>query len=119
MTDLLAVRDLGVAYANGRVMAVDGADLTVPRGAMLGLVGESGCGKTTLARALMGVLPPGASITRGSVVLDGTDLVALTPAERQVVASKTALEQAEARRDVDQAAARVQVENARQGLVTA
>ena len=83
MTDLLAVRDLGVAYANGRVMAVDGADLTVPSGAMLGLVGESGCGKTTLARALMGVLPPGARITRGSVVLDGTDLVALTAAERR------------------------------------
>jgi HlyD family secretion protein len=44
---------------------------------------------------------------------------ALTQAERQVVASRTALEQAEARRDVDEAAARVQVENARQGLVTA
>jgi peptide/nickel transport system ATP-binding protein len=83
MTDLLAVRDLGVAYANGAVMAVDGADLTVPQGGMLGLVGESGCGKTTLARALMGVLPPGARVTRGSVVLDGTDLVALSPAARR------------------------------------
>jgi peptide/nickel transport system ATP-binding protein len=83
MTDLLSVRDLGVAYANGAVMAVDGADLTVPHGGMLGLVGESGCGKTTLARALMGVLPPGARITRGSVVLDGTDLVALSPAARR------------------------------------
>lgn len=83
MTALLTVRDLAVAYANGAVQAVDGADLTLPRGGMLGLVGESGCGKTTLARALMGVLPGGARITRGEAWLDGTDLVALSPAARR------------------------------------
>ncbi|MDJ0388788.1 ABC transporter ATP-binding protein [Roseomonas sp. E05] len=83
MTELLAVRDLAVAYANGTVHAVDGANLTLRRGGMLGLVGESGCGKTTLARALMGVLPGGARITRGEARLDGTDLVALAPAERR------------------------------------
>ncbi|MBO1076199.1 ABC transporter ATP-binding protein [Roseomonas marmotae] len=83
MTTLLAVRDLGVAYGRGAVQAVDGADLSVERGGMLGLVGESGCGKTTLARALIGVLPGGASITRGQILLDGTDLVALSPAERR------------------------------------
>ena len=44
---------------------------------------------------------------------------AQTQADRQVVASRTALEQAEARRDVDEASSRVQVENARQGVVTA
>jgi peptide/nickel transport system ATP-binding protein len=83
MTDLLSVRDLAVAYGNGAVHAVDGADLSLPHGGMLGLVGESGCGKTTLARALMGVMPGGAQVTRGQVVLDGIDLIALSPAERR------------------------------------
>ena len=85
MPDLLTVRDLAVAYRLGGnlVHAVDGADLALPAGAMLGLVGESGCGKTTLARALMGVLPGNARITRGEVRLSGVDLVALTPSERR------------------------------------
>ena len=64
---LLAIDDLAVTYrtAAGLAHAVDGADLVVPRGTMLGLVGESGCGKTTLARALMGVLPGNARVARG------------------------------------------------------
>jgi peptide/nickel transport system ATP-binding protein len=83
MGELLAVRDLGVAYGGGAVHAVDGASLSVAQGAMLGLVGESGCGKTTLARALMGVMPAGAVVTRGEILLDGTDLVALPATERR------------------------------------
>ncbi len=58
-----------VAYRTpvGEARAVDGASLTVAAGTMLGLVGESGCGKTTLARAIMGVLPRnGASSPRAS-----------------------------------------------------
>ncbi|MGI4944105.1 MAG: ABC transporter ATP-binding protein, partial [Janthinobacterium lividum] len=61
----------------------DGVDLMVPNGAMLGLVGESGCGKTTLARALMGVLPGNARVARGSIGLDGTDLLGLSPRARR------------------------------------
>src|SRR4051812_34891814 len=84
-SSLLAVEDFSVAYrVDGmNVHAVDGVDFTVPRGAMLGLVGESGCGKTTLARALMGVLPTNARITRGKAWLDGIDLVALPEAEHR------------------------------------
>jgi peptide/nickel transport system ATP-binding protein len=84
-TSLLAVEDFAVAYrVDGmNVHAVDGVDFAVPRGAMLGLVGESGCGKTTLARALMGVLPANARITRGKAWLDGVDLVALPEAEHR------------------------------------
>ncbi|MFC0407158.1 ABC transporter ATP-binding protein [Roseomonas elaeocarpi] len=83
MDDLLVVRDLAVAYASGRVRAVDGAGLRLRQGEMLGLVGESGCGKTTLARALMGVLPGGAQVVRGEILLNGTDLVQLSLAERR------------------------------------
>ena len=83
MTELLRVEDFAVAYRLGEasVHAVDGVDFTVPAGAMLGLVGESGCGKTTLARALMGVLPGNARITRGKVLLEGIDLTALPAAQ--------------------------------------
>ncbi len=83
MSALLEVHDLAVAYAGGRVHAVDGANLSVQHGSMLGLVGESGCGKTTLARALMGVLPGGARVTRGAIMLDGVDLVTMSPTERR------------------------------------
>ncbi|MES1115660.1 ATP-binding cassette domain-containing protein, partial [Limosilactobacillus fermentum] len=51
METLLSVEGLGVSYRRGdvEIRAVEGVDLTVPAGAMLGLVGESGCGKSTLA----------------------------------------------------------------------
>ncbi len=85
MAELLDVSGLTVTYRTGAGLAyaVDGVDLVVPRGAMLGLVGESGCGKTTLARALMGVLPGNARVARGRIALDGIDLVALTPQDRR------------------------------------
>ena len=82
---LLDVRDLVVTYRTSRGLthAVDGVDLAVPKGAMLGLVGESGCGKTTLARALMGVLPRNARVAQGVISLDGTDLLTLAPHARR------------------------------------
>ncbi len=87
MTPLLSVSDLAVTYRTqaGLVAAVDGVNLEVPGGAMLGLVGESGCGKTTLARALMGVLPGNARVARGLVMLDGIDLQSLPPAKRRAL----------------------------------
>ncbi len=87
MSDILSVHDLTVTYrtATGLAYAVDNVSLQVPQGAMLGLVGESGCGKTTLARALTGVLPGNARITAGTVSLAGTDLLALSPARRRAL----------------------------------
>lgn len=69
---LLEVRNLHVEFeARGsRARAVDGIDLDVRRGEILALVGESGCGKTTLARSLVGLVAP----TSGEVVVDGHPL---------------------------------------------
>ncbi|WP_435743877.1 ABC transporter ATP-binding protein [Nocardioides sp. SYSU DS0663] len=60
---------------------MDGVDFTVRRGETLGLVGESGCGKSSLGRALMGLLPPGAQID-GDLRFKGQDLLSLSPRER-------------------------------------
>ena len=67
------------------VRAVDGVSLTVAAGECLGLVGESGCGKTMTARSVMRLLPPGGAITAGSVVLAGTELTALSERDMQAV----------------------------------
>jgi len=81
--DLLRVRDLSVGFATdgGVARVLDRVNLTIERGSIVGLVGESGCGKTTLARAILGVLPASsARITSGSVDFDGTDLLRQSPA---------------------------------------
>lgn len=72
---LLDVRDLRVDFRRGRqtVHAVSGVSLTVQRGETLGLVGESGCGKSTTGRAIVQVERG----TAGSIVFDGTELTAL------------------------------------------
>ena len=66
MSALLSVRDLRVRAAEGPI--VDGVDLTIAPGEALGLAGESGCGKTTTALALMKLLPPGLEQS-GEIVL--------------------------------------------------
>jgi peptide/nickel transport system ATP-binding protein len=71
---LLELRGLTVEY--GRARAVDGVDLTVHDGEILGLAGESGCGKTTIANAVMRILRPPGRISGGSIVFRGEDLVA-------------------------------------------
>lgn len=70
---VLEVRDLRVRYRGG-TRALRGIDLTLAGGECLALVGESGCGKTTVARALLGLLPPGSTVT-GSARLSGKELI--------------------------------------------
>jgi peptide/nickel transport system ATP-binding protein len=84
---LLAIRDLSVHYRTrqGTVRAVDRAGFEVPRGSMVGLVGESGCGKTTVARAVMGVMPKTAQVLGGPVLFEGRDLLAMAPRERRAL----------------------------------
>jgi peptide/nickel transport system ATP-binding protein len=74
---LLELRELVVEYGSGpkRVRAVDGVDLEIRAGEMLGLAGESGCGKTTVANATMQILRPPARLVSGSVRFRGDDLV--------------------------------------------
>ncbi len=75
---LLEVRGLHVWFelrGGGELHAVRGVDLDLRRGERLGLVGESGCGKSTALLALMGLLPASASVA-GEVILDGRDIMA-------------------------------------------
>ncbi len=70
---MLAVENLRIDYVarDATTHAVDGASFSVPEGEIVGLVGESGCGKTTVARAVMGVLPDNARRIGGSIVHRG------------------------------------------------
>ncbi len=75
---LLEVRDLHVWFdlpGGEELHAVQGVSFSLERGERLGLVGESGCGKTTTILALMGLLPPSASVS-GQVLLDDEDILA-------------------------------------------
>ena len=78
---LLEVSHLRVRLntARGPAEALRGVDLTLARGATLGLIGESGCGKSMTAMALMGLLPSGAEVS-GSIRLNGQELVGATEA---------------------------------------
>jgi oligopeptide transport system ATP-binding protein len=77
------VRD-GLLGAKTTLRAVDGVSFAIPRGATLGLVGESGCGKTTLIRTILGLQRPEA----GRILLGGQDLTALGSAELRAVRPK-------------------------------
>lgn len=73
----LCVRDLRVELVGTQVDIVDDISFNLDRGHVLGLVGESGCGKTSVAMALLNHCRPGTRIARGEVVLGGTDILKL------------------------------------------
>ena len=77
---MLSIRNLSIAYKVGAsdVFAVSNASFDVPQGTIVGLVGESGCGKTTMARALTRVIADNARIAGGEMRFDGQDLAALS-----------------------------------------
>lgn len=84
---LLQLQDLVVHYRThqGDVSAVAGVSFAIWRGEALGLVGESGCGKTTIALAVLKVLPDNAVILGGQLRFDGMDLVPLSEAEMRSI----------------------------------
>jgi oligopeptide/dipeptide ABC transporter ATP-binding protein len=84
VADLLEVRGLRTYFASerGEVRAVDGVDLRLERGRTLGIVGESGCGKSVTALSIMGLVPqPPGRIAGGEVRFEGEDLLQ-APAQR-------------------------------------
>ena len=81
---LLLVRGLRTSFdgERGEVRAVDGVDFRLERGRTLGIVGESGCGKSVTALSIMGLVPqPPGRIAGGEVLFDGLDLLKLAPAQ--------------------------------------
>jgi peptide/nickel transport system ATP-binding protein len=77
---LLKIRDLRVDFPEvGGGPAIDGMDLTVGRGEIVALVGESGSGKSLTALTMMGLLPPGAEVSTGTALLDGEDVLSMSP----------------------------------------
>ena len=83
---LLELRDLRVTYrsARGDVPAVRGVDLTIDRGDTVGLAGESGCGKSTIAGAVLRLLPK-ETLVEGSVLLGDEDVYAMKPGRLRAV----------------------------------
>ena len=90
MTDLLEIEGLRteIRRRKDRVHPVDGVSLTVSQGETVGLVGESGCGKTMTAMSIMQLLPHGGRIAAGSIRLRGTDLVPLSAAQMREIRGK-------------------------------
>ena len=80
MAPLLEISDLHteIRLRQGVVHAVDGVSLQVEHGETLGIVGESGCGKTMTALSIMNLLPTGGHITGGSITLAGTEISGLS-----------------------------------------
>ena len=87
MTALLEIDNLRVAYRTqrGQAHAVDGVSLAVAPGEYLGLVGESGCGKSTIAKAILGILPANGRVAGGAIRFAGRDLAAMSAAEMRAL----------------------------------
>ena len=87
MADLLQIDGLRTVFRSpsGDVPAVDGVSLSVARGRTLGIVGESGCGKSMLSLSVMRLVPSPGRVAAGRVMFDGQDLLALAPRAMRAV----------------------------------
>jgi peptide/nickel transport system ATP-binding protein len=87
---MLSVQSLETTFFTkaGAVKAVDGVTYSVGRGETLGVVGESGCGKSVMAFSILGLLSQPGKVTGGQVLLDGKDLTKVAPSEMRHVRGK-------------------------------
>lgn len=87
----LSVRDLRIAYnaPEGDLYAVDGVSFDIGERKIVGLVGESGCGKTTLAMSLVGLIPAPGVVVGGSIAVNGLDLAVATPQELEAIRGRS------------------------------
>lgn len=83
MAPILQVRSLEVTYQGAAAPTLHGVDLDVEAGQAVGVVGESGSGKSTVAWSVMGLLPPGAAVTGGTIRFDDADISILPPQQRR------------------------------------
>ena len=86
---LLEVRGLRTSFytRDGVVRAVDGIDFTVDRGEIMGIVGESGCGKSVTSLSIMGLVSKPGRVDGGEVIFDGRDLLKLGSDEMRNISS--------------------------------
>jgi peptide/nickel transport system ATP-binding protein len=96
MAPILEVEDLKLHYLTrlgNKIHAVDGVSFQLAKGEILGIAGESGCGKTTLVSGLMGLLIPPLHLTSGEVRIDGRNILGLGPEEirRKVLGKQVAM----------------------------
>ena len=92
MDNLLTIKDLHVIYStdDAMVYAVNGLNLSLKKGETLGLVGETGAGKTTMALSIMRLLPDKiGKITQGEILLDGHDITQANEAEMRGLRGNT------------------------------
>src|ERR1700745_4346467 len=87
MAPVLDIQDLSthIKLTSSVVQAVGNIDMHVDAGETLGIVGESGCGKSMTGLSIMGLLPPGGSVVGGSIKLNGRELVGLPADEMRKI----------------------------------
>jgi peptide/nickel transport system ATP-binding protein len=84
---LLSITDLKVGYRvyKGQLKVLNGVNIEVKKGERVGIVGETGSGKTTIAKSITGILPKAGRISRGKILLDGKDVLTMSTHELSIL----------------------------------